>query len=275
VDIIFILFLLQVVTESLPISSSSHVFIVRSVCLFGARSFLLETLEDLSYGLTMMSVMVLFWRDWSGLLRHLFSFRLGRDSYRRLLKFFFVISLYVVVIDVMTAIAFFTFRHLLKGSWLMTSPVVVLIGCSVTMCLLLSLRMVPRSYDRLTFKKAVLIGLVQASAVLPGISRFGSTYVAGSWLGLAPRRAMQFSFLIYFPLMAATFVKGLFHIDAQVISLFCSLQNWFFVILATVGGYVALRFVYRLGQAGKFWRFGIYMIVPCFLLLWVVIRGRM
>jgi undecaprenyl pyrophosphate phosphatase UppP len=123
----------------------------------------------------------------------------------------------------------------------------------------------------LTIKKSIIIGTVQGVALLcPGLSRFGSTYVVGRWLNLSPRRAFQFSFLIQFPLILATFIfkglPGIIKASAPIIS-FPLLGT---IIISTLIAGLLFAWAYRLARAGQLWWFGVYMIVPITFLILLI-----
>ena len=107
---------------------------------------------------------------------------------------------------------------------------------------------------------------------MPGISRFGTTYVVARWLSLSPRRALELSFLIEFPLILGAFLwNGVIRLPSDLaILLVYSPFSWFVGGSAAVLGYFLLRFSYRWGIEGKFWRFGVYMILPSLVLLYVI-----
>lgn len=260
---LFLLALLQIVTESLPISSSGHVLLLEHLLRRTLQNSLFEILDHLSYGVTLLMVAILFWSDWTSLLAKIISFTWARESYRRFISIVLRIIAYVFIVDFITIIGFYIFRELLKGAIFLQSPVMLFLGFVVTTVGLLSLAFLP--IDGMTHvldtRRVFVIGLVQAIAFLPGISRFASVYVASRWLGLSARRAMQFQFLVYVPLMAALFCRGVVEASfCPEISLFYSVYHGLAVILTTVVGYYVLRMAYHWGLSGTFWRFGIYMI---------------
>lgn len=263
--------LLQIVTDALPISSGGHVFLLKKLLFEGSEFLLFEIIEPLSHGPTLLCILLIFWPYWGHLAIRLLSPR----NFRRILPVFLRITTFVIAADIITALFYFVVRIHLKDASFLQSPWLLLLGVVVTTMGLLSLLFLEKEgavYKQLDLYKVLLIGVVQGVALLPGISRFATTYVAARWLQISPRRALQFSFLIYVPLIVLAFGNAARKIVMlpsdqyqELISLFCSVQSTFFVILATVISYFALRLACRWGMQGKLWRFGIYMIFPSLL----------
>ncbi|MCK4517445.1 undecaprenyl-diphosphate phosphatase, partial [Candidatus Babeliales bacterium] len=129
--------------------------------------------------------------------------------------------------------------------------------------------------ESLNIRKALILGCVQGIALLPGISRFATTYVAGRWLHLSPRRAFQISFLIQLPLISAAFVQGLYKIVGTPEGILLSSgRGLLTLVLATVIGFFALCFAQKLAYQEKFWWFGFYLLVPTLFLLGSIVFSR-
>jgi len=124
----------------------------------------------------------------------------------------------------------------------------------------------------LNFKKVTVIGIVQAVSLLPGISRFGTTYAAARWLGISARRAFQFSFLIQFPLVFVAFANAgvRFLLDKDMMRFF-DLKIWVAFLFASILAFIALAISYSLAIREKLWYFGFYMLVPLLTLLYIII----
>ena len=118
-------------------------------------------------------------------------------------------------------------------------------------------------YQDITYKTAFLIGCAQAFAILPGVSRSGSTIVAGSWLGLKRQSATTFSFLLAIPaILGATVleVKDMLEKDPNVEST----SVWLLALGALVAfavGLVALQWLVRWVEKGKLHWFA-YWVIP-------------
>lgn len=120
-----------------------------------------------------------------------------------------------------------------------------LIGVGVLMWLVELTSRKSRTIEHLTFADAVLIGLAQACALFPGVSRSGSTITAGLFIGLTREAAARYSFLLMTPIMlAATGYKGWkMYSGAQPLTP----EEWQSMLLATVvsavTGYLAIAFL--------------------------------
>lgn len=120
---------------------------------------------------------------------------------------------------------------------------------------------------------ALILGLVQGLALVPGISRFAITFVTARLLGYSPRRAFQASFVIFIPLViAGFFVNG--------VGEFIKHPEWFEIftpalvltmMLSTIVAYFLFVCAYRIALARRMSMFGLYMIVPITLLVWLIV----
>ncbi len=115
-------------------------------------------------------------------------------------------------------------------------------------------------FEDITYKKALIIGLFQSIAIIPGVSRAAATIVGGLLLGLKRRTIVEFSFLLAIPTMAAAtgldLIKsaGTFSSDD-----FLSLAVGFVISFATAT--LSIKFLLRFIQNHNFTSFGIYRIV--------------
>lgn len=192
---VLVLAVVQGVAEFLPISSSGHL-VVLAPLLFGGSANPPKML-DLSIVLhlgTLGSILVYYWRR---ILR-----LLGAD--RQTLVLLFVATLPAVVVGL-------TIKRWYGD--LLESPLVA--GCMfpVTgLAILWSLRLPAgtREYQELSWQRALVIGISQAAAIMPGLSRSGSTIAAGLGVGLTRPSAATFSFLMAIPAIAgAGVLEGL------------------------------------------------------------------
>jgi len=181
-------------TEFLPISSSGHLVVLSALMTHGDPSQL--DVGDVSVVLhlgTLLSILVFYWRRIARLV--------GED--RRVIRLLLIGSLPVVLVGL--PIELFC-KHLIE------IPLLAGFMLPVTgLVLLWATRELSgeRRYPELTNRGALAIGLAQAAAILPGISRSGTTISAGLNLGLKPESAATFSFLLAIPAIGgAGLLKG-------------------------------------------------------------------
>lgn len=179
---IVILAIVQGIAEFLPISSSGHLVILGTL-LGGGELGESPTLEVILHAGTLGSILVVFWRRILDLL--------SRD--RRVIPLLVVGTLPAVVIGLTIKTQFeYILRYpILAGAMLLvTATMLVILG-----------RLPPRDgeYQAMSWKTAFLIGCFQAFAILPGVSRSGSTILGGRLLGLKNDDSVTFSFLLAIP----------------------------------------------------------------------------
>lgn len=183
-----ILGLVQGLTEYLPVSSSGHLTI-------GATLFGLNGEENLAFTVavhvaTVLSTCVILWREIIWLFQDLFKFKWNEGTK-------YVVNILISMIPV--AVVGFLFKDKVEeifGSGLLVVGVCLLITASL---LAFSYWAKPRQRENISPFHAFIIGLAQAVAVLPGLSRSGSTIATGLLLGNKKEKLAQFSFLMVIP----------------------------------------------------------------------------
>lgn len=199
---IVVLALVQGITEFLPVSSQGHLLLA------------LKIMEGPDQGLVMIvavhvgslgAVMVYFWRDLWLMLAGLGRLTLGQDdAHARLAG-------YLVVASVPVGVAGFAFKYYLPGG--LDSIVVIAwatLGFGVVLYVADRLGMTVRRIEHMGVGDAVIIGLAQVLALVPGTSRSGITISAGRLLGLERSDAARFSMLLSIPaILGAGGLEGL------------------------------------------------------------------
>jgi len=254
-----ILGLVQGLTEFIPVSSSAHLIIVP--WLLGWNDPTLTSLPfDVALHLgTLVAVLIYFAGDWVRLVRagiaSIAERKIGDDPDRRLAWF-----ILMACIPGGTAGALFEGKindwfHTpgapirLEAMLIMTGIIIVLGGL-----LLLAERLGRhmRTLQQLTLRDALFIGLAQAFAVFPGVSRSGSTITAGLGLGLKRDAAARFSFLLSAPIIAGAGAKSLLEIYGNLQSGALSQTELLLfpigVLAAGISGYLTIRFLMRFLQ---------------------------
>jgi len=109
--------------------------------------------------------------------------------------------------------------------------------------------------DELTYADSVLIGVAQAFALIPGLSRSGLTIAVALLLGVERRRAAEFSFLLAIPAVIGAAIEEIVTEGFAEINVLSILVG---VIIAIIVGYAALRLLLRIVQKGKLYIFSVY-----------------
>lgn len=252
-----VLGLIQGLTEFLPVSSSGHLVIGQS--LFGLEGDNLA-FDVFVHGATLLAVLVYFRSRLTAILRG--------SEWRYVAK--------LALATMPVVIAAVTFYPFVRETF--SRPFLVAVFLAVTGGLLLSLYLRGRSEERVGHLEpgwgtALAIGLFQACALLPGISRSGSTIVAGIWLGLAPAAAVEFSFLLAIPAIAGAIV---YEPEALGQAARSGMADVFVIgaIAAFGSALVAMGVVFRTVARRQFRWFGFYCLAAATLFAaWVAGSG--
>ena len=200
--VLFILAVIQGLTEFLPVSSSGHIVLARNLLPSGDLFRADGALEVLLHLGTLGAILFYFRESGLRLLRQAFSVSPEAGIARHVLLVLIAGTLPLVAITLMG-------RDRLDA--LFQSPTLASVGLLATACLLAISRGAGRgnrTLESLTLGQGIWLGIVQACALCPGVSRSGVVIVAGLILGLAPSAAFQFAFLLAIPALAGA---GIWH----------------------------------------------------------------
>ena len=248
-----VLGLIQGLTEYLPVSSSGHLAIGQA--LFGMN----DGADNLMFTVavhvaTVLSTVVILWSEIDWVLKGLFKFKMNDETK-------YVLNIIVSMIPV--GVVGLLFKDQVEeffGSGLLV------VGC----CLLITAALLtfsyyakPRQKERISMKDAFIIGIAQAIAVLPGVSRSGSTIATGLLLGNKKESLAQFSFLMVIPpilgealLDVLKMMKG-----ENVMGGIETLPLMVGFVAAFLAGCVACKWMISIVKRGKLIYFGIYCAI--------------
>lgn len=249
-----ILGVLQGAAEFLPISSSAHLVIGQAVLKVNEPSIFLEVALHLG---TLLSVLIYYWKDVIQLLTSFFAYLADRD--RVLHRDNFRMCLFIIIGSIPAAVG----GLLLKDWFEATFESATFSGAMllVTATFLIATHFVKTAQRRLSYLNTFLIGVAQLCAILPGISRSGSTISAGLFQGIEPHQAARFSFLLSLPAVAgAVILKSL-----DLLKESAPLQDISaFAVGAVVSfavGLLAIHWLLKLLAGRKFYLFGFYCLL--------------
>jgi len=217
-----ILGIVQGLAEFIPISSSAHLIIVP--WLFGWNDPVLGSLSfDVALHLgTLVALLWFFAADWVRLIRagiaSIVERKIGDDVDRRLAWFIVIGTIPGGIAGVLGEKAIEELFHkpnapIAPMAMIAMAIIIALLGAALFVAERIAKHV--RAMNDLTFKDTIVIGLSQAFAIFPGVSRSGSTITAGLVLGLTRETAARFSFLLSAPIIAGAGAKSLLNIYSE------------------------------------------------------------
>lgn len=225
----YILGIIQGISEFLPISSTGHLNLAQY--LFGYKPSL--SLDIFLHFATLLSVLFFF---------------------RKFIKYFFDNLIYIVIASTPVATVGLLFQekfnHIFSDIKLL--PLFFLITSMFVFCT--KFFNPPAGGQKLNYKNAFIIGLLQCIALLPGVSRSGTTIMAGLLMGLSPLEAFNFSFALFIPATIGATIFGLreFSFTPTLIPVF---------ILTFIVGLFALNILKKSLLSKNFWKFSVYTFI--------------
>ena len=249
-----VLGIIQGLTEFLPVSSSGHLELTKAI--LGDNSVPEESLvfTVVLHFATALSTLVIFRKEVFQIFKGLFQFKWNEES-----KF----SYKIIISMIPTAFIGFFFEKELESLF---NGQVLLVGFMlfITALLLLLADKAKDTSKDVTYVNAIVIGISQAIAVLPGISRSGATISTSVLLGIDRTKAARFSFLMVVPLIVGKVIKDLASGDIQLTSSeTIPLIVGFFA--AFFSGLLACKWMIALVQKSKLTYFSIYCAVVGFI----------
>ena len=254
-----ILGLVQGLTEYLPVSSSGHLAIGQA--LFGMENGDDNLMFTVAVHVaTILSTIVILWSEIDWILKGLFKFEMNAETK-------YVLNIIVSMIPVgIVGLFFKDYVEDIFGSGLL------IVGC----CLLVTAALLTFSYyarpqqkSHISMRDAFIIGLAQAVAVLPGLSRSGSTIATGLLLGNKKESLAQFSFLMVIPpILGEALLDVLKAVKGEAVMGGIELLPLTVGFLAAfVSGCLACKWMISIVKKGKLIYFGIYCAIVGALLI--------
>jgi len=246
-----ILGIIQGLTEFLPVSSSGHLELAKAFFNIDAEQDL--TLTVVVHGATVLSTCVVFFSEITGLIKNSFSFKFNY-SQKYLLKIFIsMIPVFILGLFFKDAISSF-----FGGNIKFIGFMLIITGC----CLISTYFFKASLQTDINWLDAFIIGIAQAIAVLPGISRSGITISTGLILGNKREEVAKFSFLmVIIPVIGANllelkYISDLSHPGTDISIYFTAF------VAAFLSGMFACKWMIKLVKKGNLLYFSIY----CFLI---------
>jgi undecaprenyl-diphosphatase len=233
--------MIQGATEFLPVSSSGHLVVMQQLLGWSPDHGVILAFDIALHVGTLASVVAVFWRD-------IIQMITGKN---------WKLVGYLVLATVPAVIVGFTLKDWFEG--LYSSVITVGVAWIITGILLILTRTVKMS-DRkdVGWLRSFIIGCAQAVAIIPGISRSGSTIAAGLFLKIDRAYAAKFAFLMSIPAIAGGAV-----LDAKDLAGFPKdsiIALVVGVVAAALVGYICIKWLLRIISRGHLWWFGVYCL---------------
>jgi len=241
IDIV-ILGILQGITEFLPVSSSGHLVIVQYMLGIESPGNALEILFHIG---TLFSVIFVFYKDIK-----LIVMSLNKKPSQ-------VLVMHIITATVPAVIIGLTFKDYINSVFSSIVPVgYALLFTGAVLILSINFKNKNKS---LSYLYSILIGLSQAMAIIPGISRSGTTISISMLLGIPPKEAARFSFLLSIPVIVGAGVLGF--IELQSNDSFTIEVIIVAILTSFAVGTLSLKMLLKILEIGRFHFFGIYCLV--------------
>lgn len=248
---VLLLSVLQGIAEFLPISSSGHLVLGKSVLGLGESGMRLDIFLHVG---TLVAIAAFYWRI----------------IWRVLSKLEWSYMFKIVVSAVPAGLVGVLFKDQLEAAF--ASPKMVGGALIFTGVILSLTKFLPKGDRDVSFGRALVMGVAQAVAILPGVSRSGMTLAAARGVKVDAEKSAEFSFLMSAPPIAgAALLEVLKSLKAAEGAAAAPEVSWglcvFGAVLAAVIGYGALKFLLKSLKSSWFWLFGPYCILVGFVTL--------
>jgi len=242
---VFILAIIQGITEWLPISSSGHLVIVQQLWSLNVPVFFDVALH---VG-TLIAVLVFLRREVANILKAVarLDFKTEEGKLAKL----------IIVGSVPTAVLGFLFQDLFESFF--SNLLAVGVAFMVTGCILYASKLAHNKNKSINYFDALLIGTAQGIALIPGVSRSGITISTGLLRRVKKEKAIQYSFLLYIPaVIGATIGTSLTEWKNLAVTEVIVFSIVFGLLVTAIVGYVFLKLLFKVVVKEKFHVFAFY-----------------
>ncbi|WP_420603879.1 undecaprenyl-diphosphate phosphatase [Flagellimonas sp.] len=245
-----ILGIIQGLTEFLPVSSSGHLELGKAI--LGADSLPEESLlfTVILHFATALSTLIVFRKDVAEIFKGLFQFKWNEETQ---------FSLKIIISMIPAALVGFFLEDFLEVFF---DGAIIIVGIMLLItAVLLYLADLAKTTDKgVSYRSAFVIGVAQAVAILPGISRSGATISAAVLLGVDKSKSARFSFLMVVPLIVGKMAKDLLSGDVNFVGDQAIAMGAGF-IAAFIAGLAACTWMIKLVRQSKLSYFAIYCLI--------------
>lgn len=268
-----VLAIVQGIAEILPISSSGHLLIASELLKVNTNG--LQFLIFLHLG-SLIAMIIYYWKDIKDILVSLWIFLFKHNREEKTL-YYCSLFLKIVIASIPAAIIGLIFGDIIDQY--LSNLYFVFSFLIVTGCILLINKKLngEKTLKELKFHEALFIGCFQGVGVLPGISRSGSTIFGGRVNKLSNEEAAHFSFLMFLPVTAGSFLVEIIKNRHEIIQEYSNISNLLIdlttIIIAGIITFLSVKYLFKIIKKGKLHYFayycfalGIIGIITCLIL---------
>lgn len=264
-----ILGVVQGLTEFLPISSSGH--LVLAPWFFGWEDAGLSFSVALHVG-TLIAVVAFFWKDWLKIFSQFFRyFSRGQEQQNKEGEFNDKMLLFIFIATIPGVLAGYFLNDLAENAFrnpLLIASTLFVFGVFLFFADIKAKR--SREIGQIGWLDAIVIGVAQAMAIVPGVSRSGVTITAGLVLGLDRKSAARFSFLLSTPVILGAAV---YQAPAMANSHF-GVVEVIGIIVAAISGFMAIKWLIFFVERASYKIFFWYRVILALTIVLLVVMNR-
>jgi len=253
-----VLGIIQGLTEFLPVSSSGHLEIAKS--LFGIDPDASFFFTVAVHGATVLSTIAVFWKEILSLVKGSLKFEMNEET-----SYTLKIIISMIPVGIAGILLKGPIESLFDGNLVFVGSMLI-----VTSLILAAAHFMKKRERSIGYKDALVIGFAQAIAVIPGISRSGSTIATGLLIGNKKEDIARFSFLmVLIPVIGANILEA-FSGEANM----SSSGSWTIILAgfaaAFISGYFACRWMITLVKRSKLIWFSIYCAIAGLISIFII-----
>lgn len=250
-----ILGIVQGLTELLPISSSAHLFLIPWLFNWNIP----EAFDVALHFGTLLAIGIFFFKDWIELIKGGYKSLIKKEKSTEGRMFW-----YIIIATIPGGIIGFILDKYAES--ILTQPIIIAIALMVMGITLYFVDKKSKNktdYENLSFRQTFIVGLSQALAFIPGVSRSGVTMTTGRALGIKREAAAKYSFMLSAPIVLAATVFKLgdfieYFMVADVIGIIAFILG---IVASFVVGIFVIKFLLEFLKKGSFKVFAIYRVI--------------
>ena len=252
-----ILGIIQGLTEFLPISSSGHLNLIPWIFKWTENVKFIEEFEGgfdvaLHVG-TLLAIIIFFFKDWINLIVAGYKKAVKKEDSREGKMFWYLVAA-TIPGGILGLLADKFLEEYLKTAYLLIAIVLIVMG--IVLYIVDSKCKSKTKYEDMTFKQTFLIGLSQALAFIPGVSRSGITMTTGRLMGVDRESTAKYSFLLATPI---TIGAALYKLVGGAFTI--NLAFLLGILASFIVGIIVIKFLLDYLKKGSFKCFAIYRII--------------